>query len=149
MTHERSECPNCHHALSVPDLIPIFSFVFLLGKCRFCKAKIPFYHFALEITMATMFALVAYFLVDPMGLLIGTGTEWMKLAFLLASVFVAVTFTFYDILYMEIPDEVSLPFLILAFILLSLASFLPFDGFSYFLTFESETLNLPLVNAML
>ncbi len=36
----RSACPECGHTLSLFDLIPIFSWVFLGGKCRYCKKKI-------------------------------------------------------------------------------------------------------------
>ena len=38
--HGRSHCPDCGHVLSAPDLVPIFSWLFLGGKCRYCKAKI-------------------------------------------------------------------------------------------------------------
>ncbi|MGX8835199.1 prepilin peptidase [Amedibacillus sp. YH-ame6] len=37
----RSFCPNCKHELKWMDLIPIFSYLFLRGKCRYCGAKIP------------------------------------------------------------------------------------------------------------
>ncbi len=37
----RSACPQCHHKLSAQDLIPVFSWMFLKGRCRHCKAKIP------------------------------------------------------------------------------------------------------------
>lgn len=37
----RSYCPNCNHKLSWYDLFPIFSYLFLGGKCRYCKANIP------------------------------------------------------------------------------------------------------------
>lgn len=36
----RSSCPSCHHQLSVLDLIPVLSWVFLGGKCRYCRTKI-------------------------------------------------------------------------------------------------------------
>ena len=36
----RSFCPKCNHTLNWMDLIPILSYVFLGGKCRYCKAKI-------------------------------------------------------------------------------------------------------------
>ncbi len=35
-----SICPNCKHQLSWKDLFPLFSWVFLGGKCRYCKAPI-------------------------------------------------------------------------------------------------------------
>lgn len=37
----RSYCPACGHKLGILDLFPIFSFIFLRGKCRYCGAKIP------------------------------------------------------------------------------------------------------------
>jgi leader peptidase (prepilin peptidase)/N-methyltransferase len=36
----RSACPNCGHMLSTPDLVPLFSWVSTLGRCRYCRARI-------------------------------------------------------------------------------------------------------------
>lgn len=36
----RSHCPECGHELSALDLIPIFSWLFLKGRCRYCGKKI-------------------------------------------------------------------------------------------------------------
>ena len=36
----RSACPACHHELGAADLIPIFSYLLLRGKCRYCGGKI-------------------------------------------------------------------------------------------------------------
>lgn len=36
----RSHCPDCGHVLSPADLVPLFSFLFLKGKCRYCGRKI-------------------------------------------------------------------------------------------------------------
>src|SRR3989338_11671331 len=36
----RSYCPHCKHSLMWLDLIPVFSFLFLWGKCRYCGKKI-------------------------------------------------------------------------------------------------------------
>lgn len=38
---KRSHCDNCKKTLSSKELIPLFSFLFLKGKCRSCKSKIP------------------------------------------------------------------------------------------------------------
>lgn len=35
-----SRCPSCGHSLGGPDLVPVLSWVFLRGKCRYCKTKI-------------------------------------------------------------------------------------------------------------
>lgn len=36
----RSFCPGCNHELKALDLIPVFSYLFLGRKCRYCKTKI-------------------------------------------------------------------------------------------------------------
>lgn len=37
----RSICPACGQRLGVMDLVPVFSYVFLRGRCRYCKEPIP------------------------------------------------------------------------------------------------------------
>ena len=41
LSKSRSECPSCNKTIKVYDLIPLISWLMLLGKCRNCKAKIP------------------------------------------------------------------------------------------------------------
>lgn len=36
----RSHCPQCQHRLSLSDNIPLFSYYFLKGRCRYCKTAI-------------------------------------------------------------------------------------------------------------
>lgn len=36
----RSFCPSCHHELGTADLVPVLSWLFLRGRCRYCGAKI-------------------------------------------------------------------------------------------------------------
>lgn len=38
--HTRSYCPTCNNKLKFWDLIPILSYIFLKGKCRYCHDKI-------------------------------------------------------------------------------------------------------------
>ena len=45
----RSHCPDCGHVLTVPDLIPVFSWLFLKGRCRHCGAKISVRYFLTEL----------------------------------------------------------------------------------------------------
>jgi prepilin signal peptidase PulO-like enzyme (type II secretory pathway) len=51
----RSYCPNCKHTLAWQDLIPVLSFVFLKGKCRYCKEKISWQYPLVEISTALIF----------------------------------------------------------------------------------------------
>ena len=37
---ERSTCPACGHTLAAKDLVPLFSWLFLKGKCRYCGKKV-------------------------------------------------------------------------------------------------------------
>ena len=59
ITHKHSYCPNCNHKLGTLDLIPVFSYIFLRGKCRYCKQKIRPRYLILEILSGLVFVLVA------------------------------------------------------------------------------------------
>lgn len=50
----RSHCTSCGHVLGVPDLIPIFSWIFLGGKCRYCKTKISPRYMLTELLFAAV-----------------------------------------------------------------------------------------------
>ena len=56
----RSVCLHCGHRLGRLELIPIFSWLFLGGKCKKCKAKIGLIEFFSEIMMAIIFASFAF-----------------------------------------------------------------------------------------
>jgi prepilin signal peptidase PulO-like enzyme (type II secretory pathway) len=75
----RSECPSCKHALSSFDLFPLFSWLFLRGKCRYCKTPISPIYPLLELTMAVLFALGGYLFSDLSLLLTGSVAELAKL----------------------------------------------------------------------
>lgn len=59
ITHSRSYCPKCNHKLGFWDMIPIFSYIFLGGKCRYCKEKIRKRYILLEIFSGIIFLLFA------------------------------------------------------------------------------------------
>lgn len=46
---KHSYCPNCNAKLTTIDLIPVFSYLFLRGKCRHCKQKIRMRYLILEV----------------------------------------------------------------------------------------------------
>jgi len=54
----RSMCPNCKHELSWFDLIPLFSFATLLGKCRYCKKAISWQYPIVEVGVGLLFLLL-------------------------------------------------------------------------------------------
>lgn len=59
ITHQRSHCTTCNHKLGFWDLIPIFSYIFLGGKCRYCKEKIRSRYVLLETFSGLTFVLIA------------------------------------------------------------------------------------------
>ncbi len=50
-----SKCPKCHNKLKWYHNIPILSYIFLQGKCGFCKAKISIQYPLVEIVFALLF----------------------------------------------------------------------------------------------
>ena len=62
ITHTRSYCPKCNHKLQFFDLIPILSYIFLGGKCRYCKEKIRPRYLILETLSGLVFVLFAMYL---------------------------------------------------------------------------------------
>ena len=59
---ERSHCTKCGAPIKWYDLIPVFSYIFLLGKCRNCKEKISIIYPTIELTNALAYVgLYLYF----------------------------------------------------------------------------------------
>ena len=56
----RSRCDSCGRTLQPLDLIPILSWVFLKGKCRYCGAKIPISCVISEAVLGIYFAIIMY-----------------------------------------------------------------------------------------
>ena len=100
----RSKCPACARPLGFWDLIPIFSFVFLKAKCRYCRQAISWQYPAVELFTGLVF-LAGYF-----KYLAGGGlSQWPQLAvFLVLACFLTVILV-YDLRYYLILDKVSLP----------------------------------------
>ena len=51
-----SHCDACQHRLSPSDLIPVFSYLWLRRRCRYCGAPIPFRPFWVEVGTGCLFA---------------------------------------------------------------------------------------------
>ena len=102
-----SHCPNCNHRLGILELMPVFSFLFLGGKCKNCRSKIPVLSTLIEILTSSFF-LIAYI---RFGISIKL---FIALIFISMLAIVIVS----DIRYMVICDEVLIIGNILIFILL-------------------------------
>lgn len=79
---KRSYCPNCNHNLEFFDLIPVLSYLFCRGKCRYCKKKISPRYIILEITNGVIFL--------GLYLVFGYTIKLMVICLLYAVVFVLV-----------------------------------------------------------
>lgn len=53
-----SHCTNCERRLQWYELIPVFSYIFLKGKCKNCKEKISIQYPLIELTNAVLYVLV-------------------------------------------------------------------------------------------
>ncbi len=104
--HPRSFCPNCGHKLSWLELIPIFSYLFLVGKCRWCKSHISTKYLFFELSTALLF-MFSYYKV---------GFKWeLLICLLFISLLIIITVS--DLEYMLIENKVIFFFLILFIIL--------------------------------
>lgn len=86
ITHTHSYCPSCGHKLGFWDLIPLFSYIFLGAKCRYCKEKIRPRYFIIELLSGLFFVGVAY--------LMDFNIQHLTLTKILDFSFLALYFTF-------------------------------------------------------
>ena len=55
-----SHCEACQHKLAAKDLIPVFSYLRLRGRCRYCQASVPRRLFWVELATGAVFALLSW-----------------------------------------------------------------------------------------
>ena len=115
----RSMCRSCKKTLGVLDLIPIFSYAFLGGKCRKCSAQISIQYPIVEILSSMLFALAA--LLFPSNLPLACLTAALLYFLLLASTF--------DALYQRLPDLFTYAIAVIAIVIDLLSGHL-MDGVS-------------------
>jgi len=110
----RSFCPNCHHNLGFFDLIPILSFIFLKGKCRYCGQKISYQYPLVEIATGLLLILIFWHLDFGFGLAFGI---WILdfLYLLIISCFLIIIFV-YDLKHYIIPDRIIYPAITITFL---------------------------------
>jgi len=67
-----SHCEACGHRLAAKDLIPLFSYLWLRGKCRHCRASIPGKLFFVELVSGVIYAFLywKYGLTPELGAMI-------------------------------------------------------------------------------
>lgn len=99
----RSHCPHCKKTLSAYDLVPIASFLFLLGLCRRCKHPISSQYLFVEMTSGLLFLVAGLTESSPLAALVLALALW--LLFLIAVC---------DAKTGGIPDALNIPFVLVA-----------------------------------
>ncbi|MBI3440985.1 MAG: prepilin peptidase [Proteobacteria bacterium] len=108
VTVTRSRCPVCQHNLGIADLVPLFSWLFLRGRCRHCQTWIGWRYPLIE--LATLFLCFIFYAVY--GLRADT-----LLIFSLAPVLISILDI--DFHHKIIPDSLNLAVLLTGAALLS------------------------------
>jgi leader peptidase (prepilin peptidase)/N-methyltransferase len=105
ISHPRlSYCPKCGTTIRGYDNIPLLSYFILGARCRACRVKIPIRYFCVELLTACLFG----------GLAIQHQPEWGVIAVYAAATAGLISVSFIDIDLEIIPDEISIPGMILA-----------------------------------
>jgi leader peptidase (prepilin peptidase)/N-methyltransferase len=101
----RSSCPQCKQKIKPYENVPVFSYIFLGGKCRYCKAKIPLSYLLVELLTPGSFILLF--------------TQYdLSLHFIASCLFASalIALGFIDFYHQILPDEITLSGLILALV---------------------------------
>jgi len=100
-----SSCPHCKARIKPYDNIPVLSYVILKGRCRSCGTRIPFSYLFVEMLTPAIFLLLFFY---------------FSLSFhFFASCFFAsalIVLGFIDYFHQIIPDEITLPGIVLALV---------------------------------
>jgi len=99
-----SRCPKCQHTLQWYDNIPIFSFILLRRRCRYCEASISWQYPFVELVMA----LLSTALLFKFGLTVALAIYFLFTAALLAVIVI-------DFYHQIIPDVISLSGIVIGF----------------------------------
>jgi prepilin signal peptidase PulO-like enzyme (type II secretory pathway) len=129
----RSFCPKCRHYLSWMDLFPILSYIFLGGRCRYCKQRISPQYPIIELASGLLF--VALLSVSP---------DFPTLIFNLTISSILVVIFIFDLKHYIIPDGAV--YLAIAVSLVHLFYFGNFSNILYSLSFFVFCLLLVLVS---
>jgi leader peptidase (prepilin peptidase) / N-methyltransferase len=111
IVRESSHCPHCKHPLAVYDNIPLFGWLLLRGRCRYCKASISIQYPLVELATGVLSALVVW----------KFGVDWTALAGLFLT-WALVALSGIDLRTQLLPDQITLPLLWVG-LLLSLGHF--------------------------
>lgn len=111
-----SYCENCKKRLSWHDLIPLFSFALLGGKCRYCRKKISLYYPLVELITGALFVSV-FFSIYQLPI---TNYQLLSIIYHLFIVSSLIAIFFTDLKYGIIPDKIVYTAILVSFIYLIL-----------------------------
>ena len=100
----RSECVHCRHELGPLELVPVFSFLFLHGRCRHCRGAISSQYLTIELVMAGAFVLYG----------LENGFSGLLSVLELGIIAGLVMLFFFDMRHYVLPDELTVPVAALA-----------------------------------
>lgn len=123
----QSHCEACQHRLSMIDLIPVLSYLWLRGRCRYCQARIPLRILLVEICGGVLFFLSFW--------RFGLSAEFAITAFW-GCVFLVIIFIDWE--HKLILNRVTYPAAVAALIILGINSLLPEPGILGHLSFLFE-----------
>jgi len=103
---QRSFCPQCKHQLSALDNIPLFSYLILRGRCRYCKERISLRYPLIELLTALTSAMIVWHFGYSLEALNALVFSWALIV--LSGI---------DIDHQLLPDDIVLPLLWLGLIL--------------------------------
>lgn len=109
ITRGRSMCPSCHHELAVSDLVPVFSWLWLRGRCRYCHNPISGQYPVVELLTAALFGLS--YVSWPLGY---HGVGLFQLVLWLFFVVAFMALAIYDLRWFLLPDRVVMPLILVA-----------------------------------
>lgn len=79
LLHPPSRCPRCHHRLQPYDNVPIFGWLWLRGRCRYCRTPISSRYPLVEAFTGVLFLATFFYF----GLAWETVNAWILLSWLL------------------------------------------------------------------
>ncbi|MFZ5366299.1 MAG: prepilin peptidase [Patescibacteria group bacterium] len=118
----RSKCPKCKKKILWYDNIPLLSFAFLRGKCRFCHSPISGYYPVVELLTGCLFISAAIFLPEQnIKYQILNIKYFLVLSYYLVIISTLIVLFFTDLRFQIIPDRVIYPTaaIVLAFSLIT------------------------------
>ena len=116
ISKSRSKCLSCGEALRISDLVPVLSYLFLRGRCRYCK--VPYGKSALLVEAGFGVLFMVLYKIILMHSLLTTALLWLVFYTLL---FVSLgVIALYDLRHTYVPVSYLVVFLVLSCIMLAM-----------------------------